>query len=165
MSSRINEIDNIMYFTTLIRKPYLPTFFKCISQYLSEEDFSKFLAYIWTIVEYPNNDKNVSKFELVKYFKKANKEFLMEAKELKYLNRLPDEIIVYRGVKDNKYAKSLSWTMKKSVAKWFVERFDADGEVYKAKIQKKDVLAYFNGRNESEIVLDYRKLYDIERIK
>lgn len=38
------------------------------------------------------------------------------------------------------------------------------GVIYKGKIRKKDVLAYFSRRSESEVVIDVGKLIDVEEI-
>jgi hypothetical protein len=48
--------------------------------------------------------------------------------------------------------------LDKNVAKWFANRFDNNGDVIKATINKKHVFAYIDGRGEKEIVLDYKKL-------
>jgi len=49
-------------------------------------------------------------------------------------------------------------------AEWFSTRFGDIGYVYKGKINKKDILTYCNQRNEKEVILDYNKLYDIEKV-
>ena len=57
--------------------------------------------------------------------------------------------------------KALSWTLNKEKAEWFAHRFNQDGTVYEAQIDKKHIFAIFNGRNESEVVLDPQYLTDI----
>ena len=69
-----------------------------------------------------------------------------------------------QGKKDNQH-EALSWTLDKKTAEWFATRFSEHGYVYQAKIHKEDVFAFFNDRNEQEIVLDYRNLRDICRKK
>ena len=76
---------------------------------------------------------------------------------------LDDTVTVYRGVttinSDNLLA--LSWTLDYETADWFARRFDEDGTVYKAQIDKEHIFALFNGRDESEVVLDPKYLKDI----
>ena len=148
----------------LIRVPYWATFFKYACSHLSVSDYSQFLSFLWQQMEFPNMDENVKPYEFVRYFKKADKNMLMEADELLFYKTLPHEILVYRGFSEGGDVKALSWTLDVEKAKWFAKRFGKKPQVYSAKIQKKDVLAYFNGRGESELVLDYSRLYEIERI-
>lgn len=56
---------------------------------------------------------------------------------------------------------ALSWTLDYETADWFARRFDEDGTVYKAQIDKEHIFALFNGRDESEVVLDPKYLKDI----
>ena len=96
-------------------------------------------------------------------FKSADPKALMEDEEYEQLQELDDTLTVYRGVTsynaDN--VKALSWTLNKEKAEWFAHRFNDDGTVYEAQIDKKHIFAVFNGRNESEVVLDPQYLTDI----
>jgi hypothetical protein len=47
----------------------------------------------------------------------------------------------------------LSWTLDKNQAKWFANRFEKDGVVLEKRISKKNIVAYFNGRNEEEVIV------------
>ena len=55
----------------------------------------------------------------------------------------------------------LSWTLDRETAEWFAHRFGEEGTVYEAQIPKKYILAFFNGRNESEVVVDPKHLEQI----
>ena len=87
----------------------------------------------------------------------------MDEAEQAQLAELDDTVTVYRGVttinSDNLLA--LSWTLDYETAGWFARRFDEDGTVYKAQIDKEHIFALFNGRDESEVVLDPKYLKDI----
>ncbi|MBO5021145.1 MAG: hypothetical protein J6D52_10820 [Clostridia bacterium] len=80
----------------------------------------------------------------------------MTPEERKQLDELDDVVTVYRGVTsynaDNVLA--LSWTLEYDTANCFAHRFDEDGTVYQAQINKKDILALFNGRNEAEVIVN-----------
>lgn len=163
-SNRINKAGDISNIYTLIRDSYKLTFFKFISQYLSPKDYAEYLADAWTVSENPNQDVNVSLSQAERLFKKANKKYLMTSKEYRVYNELPDEFTVYRGVAVGRNPKGMSWTRNKSTAEWFSSRFDLDeehGYVQAATAYKKDVLAYFNSRNEDEIVISTNSLTDI----
>lgn len=166
IKERINRIDNYMQFTLLVTKPYRLAFLKHTIEYLNKEDFSKYLIDTWVEDEYVNLNKDVSKRELVKYFKNASKEYLMDKEEMEVYSKLEDVVVIYRGVTDynNKQIKAMSWTLNKETAIWFANRFKQKGYVYQAKINKKDILTFCDKRNEKEIIVDYTKLYDIELI-
>lgn len=160
----IDITKDYQQFSIIVNKPYLLTFFKYTKDFLNNEDYSKFLSTAWTYTEYPNNDTNVSTRELLSYFNKSDKNILMSKDELEAYNKLDNLIDVYRGVKPGAKVKALSWTTDKKVAKWFADRYEKNGKVYKAVIDKKDVLAYFLNRNEYEVVVNYNKLKHIEEV-
>lgn len=80
----------------------------------------------------------------------------MEDDEMATFNALPDTITVWRGVGHREAIEGMSWTVDKAKAEWFARRF-AGGEghtplLVEGAVSKKDVLAYFSNRGESEIV-------------
>ena len=161
----IDKVDSYLQFLHMIRPPYLPAFFKYTAKFLSKEDFSHFLGSMWTLVEYPNADPTVSPAEFVRFFEQSDREKLMDEDDYKKFLNLPDELTVYRGVKPKGKVLALSWTLSEKKADWFANRFQSDGSVYQAKIEKQYALAYFNCRSEQEVVLDYCRLFDIKVVK
>jgi len=159
----IDNCNEFMELLELIRKPYRLIFVKLCKDYLTEKDFSEGLIDAFINDEFANNNVNVPKAELVKLFKIAKRDYMMQENDKEEFNKLPNEITVYRGLttfnSDN--IKALSWTLDENKAKWFATRFSQNGKVYKANINKKDVFAYINLRSEKEIILDYRKLENI----
>lgn len=155
-----NEIDkahNLVRIRMLINKPYLLLWFKLINEYLSEKDFAQYLSEIWIDSENPNCDVNVSLEEVISWYKKAKKHYLMNESEYRLYSEIPDKITVYRGVSKNRNPKGLSYTMDKKKAIWFQNRFadnENPGQLIKKTISKDAILAYFDRRGEDEIVLD-----------
>ena len=96
--------------------------------------------------------------------KMCRKDYLMDKEEYKAYKELPDEITVYRGVNSVGRILSLSWTTDLETAKWFAKRWTKDGKVCKGKIKKEYVLAYFLGRGESEVIIEFNKLTDVEEV-
>ena len=87
----------------------------------------------------------------------------MDEEEHTVYRSLDDPVTVYRGVTsyNAKNIKALSWTLDRETAEWFAHRFGEEGTVYEAQIPKKYILAFFNGRNESEAVVDPKHLEQI----
>lgn len=157
MSDRINSADSADEIYCRITKPYRLTFMKYAGQYLSEKDFAEMLCNAWISSESPNS-------ELLRMFRSADKSLLMTAEERKRLDELDDPVTVYRGVTpyNAKSVKAMSWTLDYEKALWFAKRFDSEGTVYSAEIEKSHILALFDGRNESEIVVEPACLLNIE---
>lgn len=150
----------------IVRKSYKLTFLKYIWRYLNRKDKSELLRDAWITSEDPNQDTNVSIPELVRMFKDTVRQSLMKEEEISFLNSLPDEFEIYRGVAVGRNPNGLSWTPSKKVATWFAHRFDKIGEqgyVKQGLVQKNAVLAYFNGRDEEEIVVPSNKIRSIGR--
>ncbi len=109
-------------------------------------------------------DINCSVAEIVRWFKSADKHILMTEEEYKIYENLPDNVMVFRGVGKKSNPYGISWTFDRDVAQWFSERFkvtDKKGEkeyIEKATIDKKYILAYFNGRDEQEVIVDIYKI-------
>lgn len=164
VSKLIDKVQNVFEFAMLINKPYLPAFFKLAYPYMSKQDYAEFLSDLWVRVEFPNADANISKAMFVDLFKKADKKFLMSENENAVLDNLPDDIVIYRGVYGDGRVEALSWTLNEEKADWFANRWDGSGDVYRANIAKEDVLAYFDSRGEAEVVVDYRKLRNIQHL-
>ena len=76
---------------------------------------------------------------------------------------MDDTVTIYRGLTSHnaKNIKAMSWTLNYDTASWFAHRFGEDGTVYEATIDKSHILALFNGRNESEIIVDPKHLMNI----
>lgn len=160
MEKEINKSD-LHRIYVLVRKPYRLTFIKYCESYLSEKDLAELFADAWVSSENPNQDVNCSLSYLIKVFRKCNKHYLMQEEDYKIYQSLPDTFMIYRGVAVNRNPKGLSWTQNLETAKWFAHRFDTEkdkGYIQTAIAKKEDVLAYFNTRNEDEIVYDSKKL-------
>ena len=152
-----DEIDNgdLYKIYALIRKPYRLTFIKHCEPYLSEKDLAELFADAWVSSENPNQDANCSISYLVKMFQKCNKKYLMQEEDYRVYESLPDVFNIYRGVAVGRNPQGLSWTQNLETAKWFANRFNTEtkkGYVQTAMVSKSKVLAYFNTRNEDEIV-------------
>ncbi len=166
----IKEASSYTAVMMTIRSSYQLTFLKFTKQYMSHKDFDEWLAHCWVACENPNQDKNVSISTFISWFKHADKRTIMNDEDYEYYCNLPDEVEIYRGVAVGRAEqKGLSWTANYDTAEWFAKRYDDDrvnkhGYILKAKIRKEDVLAYFNTRDEDELVCNSSKIYGIERI-
>lgn len=152
-----------------IRKPYQLSYLKHAKSFLSKKDFDTYLAYVWISSENPNQDVNVPIRTLISWFKQANRKYLMEPQELQYYNQLPPIVKIYRGVAVGRaQQEGLSWTCNYNTAAWFANRFNTankNGYIIQGEIRKEDIFAYFNGRNEDEILCNSAKVFNKTKIQ
>lgn len=153
-------------FAVIITKPYRLLFYKMTKEYASEVDAGKFLRYAWQHTEGANAAVNMTLAEMRKWFKEIRPEYLMTDEEREQLDTLPETITIYRGLSDKQAKiKALSWTLSIRTARWFADREQRSEGVYRAEIEKKFILAYFDDNDEQEIICDYSKLRNIRKIE
>lgn len=164
MKKAIGKAQNPFEIYMMINKPYCLTFLKFAMPYLSRKDFSIMLADAWIRSENPNMDRNLNKEKLLSMFRQADKTELMDEREIQALEEMDEEITIYRGVTslNAKKIRALSWTTNYETAYWFAHRFGEDGTVYEAHIKKAHIFAFFDQRNESEVIIDPKYLRDIQ---
>lgn len=131
------------------------TFRQYIDQF-DDKSYWQILSAVWTQQEqlWQNRRLYLQLFQSPR----PQRQFLMTAAERRKLEGMPDEFPVYRGF-IGKRGRGLSWTIDQSKAEWFARRFAmlthlGQPRLMKGIVKKKDVLAYFNGRKEKEIVVD-----------
>lgn len=165
VKDRIDKCDSVNSVYCMIRKSYRLAFLKHVKSYLSKNDFTYLLSDAWVSSENPNQDLNCSIGLLTKWFKESDKSILMSDEDYNYYNKLPNEITIYRWVSVGSNPNGLSWTDNIETAKWFAHRFDNDdkkGYIQKGIINKKNVLAYFNSRNENELICNVKNIMNIK---
>lgn len=156
---KIDQADRIMKIYMLLNTPYKMLWFKMVNEYLDERDFARYLKDVWITSENPNGDVNVPLSEVKRWFKKANKEYLMSKDEMDVFNAIPETLTVYRGVSKNRNPKGLSYSIQKEKAVWFQNRFadkDNPGTLIERKVNKKDIFCYFGDGGEAEVVINVR---------
>ena len=158
-----NECKSVIDIAFFMNNAYRLTFMCFAKKYISCQDMGTMLNYFYSNVEYPNLDKNVTRKELLSMFRYADKKALMSEDELEKYNSFEDEVTIYRGVTPiNKHIKTaISWTLDKSVAQKFSERFKVDndenyGEVWEKKVPKERIICYWDS-GEKEVIVDLYK--------
>lgn len=148
--------DLLLFF----RENFRLTFFKYCKDYMSSVDYAEILRYVWVLSEFPMSDVNVKKRELLSYFKKANKEYLMTEPERKVLSELSDEVVVYRGTQKQK--SGISWTLSKTKGIWFAHRFKTSGYLYTGKIKRENILCFIAEMDEYEVIFNDKLVYELK---
>ena len=158
MKDRIDACETPWQILYLMNKPYYFAFIKFAHSMMSNKDLGMILSHAWVSVEYSNDDANLRPNELIHLFESLPMDLLMTEEDKQLWGTFPETIMIFRGV--NKHNESsvgtaLSWTLNPETAKWFANRFDDkhEGKVYCQTVNKSDVLAFFNTRNETEVLI------------
>lgn len=170
MKDIINNQNSVCSLEYLVQKPYKLAWFKLIAPYLDIEDYSQIWTSIYLTLEFIEGNAVLSQKDIVKNFRKCQKEYMMSEKELKTLEELPDIVPIYRGftvkMPDDRemseklmeeYARGISWSLNEETAVWFSERFagkELEPIVYRGYIRKDKILALFLEKNEDNVVVD-----------
>jgi len=160
----IKDVDMIMF---MIRPSWHMMFLHQARPYLSKKDFAECFADAFIEGENPTLGSGLSVDDLVDMFKVCGQARLMEKEDKKVYKALPNTVAIYRGilVDDEKHLMSLSWTLLPAVAEVFASRLTGQGKIYTAIVEKKNILAYFGGRGEAEVIVDPKSLKSITLYK
>lgn len=143
--------DHYMF---MIEKPFLLDCFVEIEPGLPDEDYWRLLGSIWQRTEFIASDLTV--WSRLWRSDRKGREHAMDEGERKALAEMPDTLHIYRGIdrRTKKAKRRLAWTLDRKTAEWFSTRMETGySTVLSGHCQRSDVLAYFTGRNETEIVI------------
>ena len=148
---KTNDWDSIMW---LHVRPYRLWAFSQFSKFMKPEQYWKTLKTIWMDSEFPILEKDLWLSMFTAEVKQKRK--FMTGAERRKLQSLPETVDIYRGYDGSKQGTlGISWTLSKDKAIWFAHRLGADDPSIATATYKRDsVLAYFNARDEQEIIIN-----------
>jgi hypothetical protein len=135
---------------------------------ISNKKYWSLLRELWLDSE--NIWQNKEKWRTYLILKRSENYLMMNEEEKSFLlEKLPKQFYIYRGYSKGDDPKGFSWTLDEEKAKWFSTRFSksqfrninrslSDGIVDKILADKKDVVAFIDGRSEKEIIYIPRKI-------
>lgn len=148
----------------LHERPYRLQKLSEYSRHMEDDEFWRELGNVITDSE--NLWQNLPLLKRMLRSKRKGRENIMEKEEREALSRMKDVLTVWRGCEDRNQ-KGISWTLDENKAKWFAQRFKRSNAkmhyVLKALVNKKDVIAYFMGRGESEVIVLPNNVKIVER--
>lgn len=134
-----------------------------IKDQLNDKDYWKILSDAYTCSD--------NLFHLIEDVKEAFivdrpfREFLMDEEDFKVYNSLPEKLIIYRGMTIEELESEnfgVSWTLSKKTAEFFAYTYgrnfstvDRPKTVHQLEVSKVEIIAYFGGRNEQEVIYIY----------
>ena len=142
-----NDLSSIWVVTRPYRVPYV---YDALQDWWkpNAKTYWDLIRYLWTDTE--NVYEHLDYWdELLNNYFVNDRHLIMSKDDKKYFDKLPNKINIFRGGVDD---KGCSWTLDKSRAEWFANRFNRGYEVYEKTINKSDAIAYISDRNEDEII-------------
>jgi hypothetical protein len=134
----------------LHERPYRLEAFIQIAKDLPDSKYWSLLASIWTDTE--NGWQNLNEWRALFSADRPARGHLMDENEHFTLGNLPETVEIYRGCQEGINEDGLSWTLDPEKAKFFAERFGKPGKVLKKTVNKAQIVALFQGRNEAEVI-------------
>jgi hypothetical protein len=145
------EWSNIVF---IHERAYRVDAFLDIMDDMPDDDYWQLLARIW--IDSENIRENQDIWHELLTEERPHRELLMDEDERLALAAMPDQFLVFQGHTHVAH-DGWSWTTNEDTAKWFARRFasfeHAEPMVTEGIVNKADVIAYFTGRNESEIIV------------
>ena len=139
----------------LHERPYRLDAFILIQSKLSDTQYWSLLSEIWTDTE--NQWQGLNKWRQLLSSKRSARHYLMNEEEDNILRSLSDEVIIYRGCQKGLNENGLSWTLDKSKAEFFANRFGKKGIILEKKSPKSNIVAVLLGRGEFEVIWEEKK--------
>jgi hypothetical protein len=132
-------------------RPYRLSAFLNIYDKMKPKEFWEMLSDIWRDSE--NIWQNKSTYKMLFSYHPKSKHHFMSKEDRKVFDSLPEQVVVYRGFTVGKNKNGFSYTLDKSRAEWFANRFNKNGKVLERTISKDKIVAYTNGRGEQEVII------------
>src|SRR5690606_18884946 len=150
--SRAVEAGEYEHAITLTTRPYRDEMFDLLRERLTDVDYWRLLAFVWTDAENPEEDPD-SRFASWFASDRAGRENLMTPAEQEAYQALPSELTLYRGAPPSAEA-GLAWSLQRSVAEFFARRYPAEATtIFQRTVPKAHTLALFTSHGEAEVIV------------
>jgi hypothetical protein len=139
----------------LHERPYRVAAFKDIQKQLGDATYWQLLTQIWVDTE--NQYAYLKDWKKLLASDRGDRHDMMNDEDRQALRSLPDEVTIYRGCQKGLNENGLSWTLDKSKAEFFANRFGKKGIILERKIPKSEIVALLTVRGETEIIWEGKK--------
>lgn len=129
----------------------------------NDVDLEAYAMYVRILTQ--TNTQGVPLEILLKAYEGLRQEDLMSKEEIDKLSDMPEELIIYRGTDALEFPPRISWSLLERKARTF-----ENGQMYKAKINKKDILAYYSSNGDEEEIIahvtdDFDDIFQLRYLK
>lgn len=148
--------DNWSSVLFLHERPYRISVLLDHGHVMSDKDYWRCVGQAW--IDSENIWQNLQTWKELWSSNRPYRDMCMDEDDREVYASLPETMTVFRGVHDKGATKrtrkkGISWSLSREKAEWFANRYRSETTfVMEGTVARKDVLAYFNGRSEQEIV-------------
>jgi hypothetical protein len=146
---------NYSQYVFLHERPYRVEAFKKIEKKLGIVNYWQLLTQVWIDTE--NQYAYLKDWKKLLASDRGNRHDMMNDEDNQALRSLPDEVTIYRGCQKGLNENGLSWTLDKSKAEFFANRFGKKGIILERKIPKSEIVALLTVRGETEVIWEDKK--------
>lgn len=145
----------------LHERPYRLNALTKVMEHLSDQRYWELVGKFWTDSE--NIFQNFKIWRSLWSSRRPLRQLAMDAEEQAIFGGLAETVTIYRGYQYNASMRGMSWTVDRDRAIWFARRFArrAAPKLATVTVARSKILAYFDGRNESEVVVLPRDLKQV----
>ncbi|MDB5518718.1 MAG: hypothetical protein JWQ17_5476 [Tardiphaga sp.] len=147
----------------LHERPHRLASFDEIQSELEDSLYWQLLARLW--IDSENIFENRAAWAELWQARRDSKCCAMEVEEQEAFKKLPHQLVLYRGVgADDEGLDGLSWTLSREKAIWFANRRKGAPRLVTASVKKGGIHAYFDRRDEREVVVGSPNILSINVI-
>lgn len=145
-------------------RPYRAEALESISGRVDDDtEWWDLVGRVWTDTENPH--ECCEAWEAI-FEDRDGRDRMMGYEESERLFLMPDELVVYRGSNaPDKLGSGYSWTTDKKVARWFATRYNRRGWITTGTVDKADIVAVIDRRNEHEVIVYPENVRDMKTVK
>lgn len=148
-----------------VYKPHRREFLLNLLREHGVENLYNAIRVVWTGVDFFSHDYSLW-CEVWSHVRESEdgRRHVMHVEDHEPFDSLPEVLTVYRGFQreDGGEEYGWSWSLKRETAEWFARRWPNGAPmIATVTVGKSEVLAYFNDRDEAEIVLHPEELSEI----
>jgi hypothetical protein len=126
----------------------------CINYTLTDEAFNIGLYDSYTETDFLYKYRTIAKATWSN--PRVNRKLMLSDEELEVYNNLDDQVTIYRAMTSEEFENKdygVSWTLKEKIAEDFLShRRYQHTEIQSMQVDKNDLKAYINCRNEHEVI-------------
>lgn len=156
------QTGNWAKYIMLHERPYRAEALALVADSMSDSDYWKTLAWVWTDSE--NIDEQPYLWETLLGAERGGRNQMMDDDEQTALAAFPDQFDVYQGHTDDRN-DGWSWTVDIDVALFFAHRYASVRKkqpvITRGTAERDAVIAYLNGRGEQEILINPAELTNL----
>jgi hypothetical protein len=146
---------NYSQYVFLHERPYRVEAFKKIEKQLGIVNYWQLLTQVWIDTE--NQYAYLKDWKKLLSADRGDRNDMMNDEDKESLRLLPEEVTIYRGCQEGLNENGLSWTLDKSKAEFFANRFGKKGIILERKIPKSEIVALLTVRGETEVIWEEKK--------